>query len=72
MRRGARLWIQVFESLARNLAVPKKLGMTTVLVVPNNFEPTFTEIWEQDANEEDDVDFVTDNLAEFLETAMKA
>ena len=43
-----------------------------VLVVPNNFEPTFTEIWEQDANEEDDVDFVTDNLAEFLETAMKA
>ncbi|CAN0653805.1 putative hydrolase of the HAD superfamily [Nitratireductor aquimarinus] len=56
----------MFEDLARNLAVPKKLGMTTVLVVPNNFEPAFAEIWEQDPDEEDDVDFVTDNLTDFL------
>ena len=38
----------MFEDLARNLAVPKSLGMTTVLIVPRNFEPTFSEIWERD------------------------
>lgn len=56
----------MFEDLARNLSVPKSLGMTTVLIVPRNFEPTFSEIWERDAAEEDDVDFVTDDLAGFL------
>jgi putative hydrolase of the HAD superfamily len=56
----------MFEDLARNLAVPKALGMTTVLIVPRNFEPTFSEIWERDAKNEDDVDYVTDNLSEFL------
>ncbi|EFG9152798.1 pyrimidine 5'-nucleotidase [Salmonella enterica subsp. enterica] len=56
----------MFEDLARNLAVPKKLGMTTVLIVPRNFEPTFSEIWERDPDHEDDVDYVTDNLSEFL------
>jgi putative hydrolase of the HAD superfamily len=57
----------MFEDLARNLQVPKALGMTTVLVVPRNFEPTFSEIWERDPEFEDDVDFVTDDLATFLE-----
>lgn len=56
----------MFEDLARNLAVPKALGMTTVLIVPRNFEPTFSEIWERDPDNEDDVDFVTDDLASFL------
>ena len=60
----------MFEDLARNLEVPKQLGMTTVLIVPNNFEPTFSEIWEQDANNEDDVDYVTDDLASFLNTIL--
>ena len=58
----------MFEDIARNLAVPKKMGMTTVLVVPNNFEPTFAEIWEGDPDHDDDVDYVTDDLAAFLET----
>ncbi|QDZ01198.1 pyrimidine 5'-nucleotidase [Nitratireductor mangrovi] len=57
----------MFEDLARNLSVPKALGMTTVLIVPRNFEPTFAEIWEQDPDKEDDVDYVTDDLAAFLE-----
>ena len=56
----------MFEDLARNLAVPKALGMTTVLIVPRNFEPTFSEIWESDPDHEDDVDFVTDDLSSFL------
>ncbi|MGB6119455.1 MAG: pyrimidine 5'-nucleotidase [Mesorhizobium sp.] len=56
----------MFEDLSRNLVVPKALGMTTVLVVPNNFEPTFAEIWERDPAHDDDVDFVTDDLTGFL------
>ena len=57
----------MFEDLARNLAVPKAMGMKTVLIVPRNFEPTFSEIWERDPAHEDDVDFVTDDLAGFLQ-----
>ena len=57
----------MFEDMARNLAAPKALGMTTVLIVPRNFQPTFSEIWEQDALGEDDVDYVTDDLRGFLE-----
>jgi putative hydrolase of the HAD superfamily len=56
----------MFEDLARNLIVPKALGMTTVLIVPRNFEPTFSEIWESDKEFVDAVDFVTDDLASFL------
>ncbi|WP_309083838.1 pyrimidine 5'-nucleotidase [Chelativorans sp.] len=56
----------MFEDLARNLLVPKELGMTTVLIVPRNFEPTFSEIWERDAGREDHVDYVTDDLTSFL------
>ena len=58
----------MFEDLGRNLVVPKALGMTTVLVVPNNFEPTFSEIWERDPAHDDAVDYVTDDLAAFLTT----
>ena len=61
----------MFDDLARNLAVPKALGMTTVLIVPHNFEPTFSEIWERDAANDDDVDFVTDDLAGFLISIMR-
>ncbi|WP_420963697.1 pyrimidine 5'-nucleotidase [Brucella sp. IR073] len=60
----------MFEDLARNLVVPKLLGMKTVLIVPKNFEPTFSEIWEKDPAFTDEVDYVTDNLAAFLETIL--
>jgi putative hydrolase of the HAD superfamily len=62
----------MFEDLARNLTVPKQLGMTTVLIVPRNFEPTFSEIWERDAEFEDAVDFVTDDLEAFLRSILPA
>ncbi len=58
----------MFEDLARNLIVPKALGMTTVLIVPRNFKLTFSEIWECDSQHEDEVDFVTDDLCSFLTT----
>ena len=36
----------MFEDLARNLAVPHALGMTTVLVVPEHTREVFREDWE--------------------------
>ena len=60
----------MFEDLARNLSVPKAMGMATVLIVQRNVEPTFSEIWEQDPTFEDDVDFVTDDLTSFLNTIL--
>lgn len=56
----------MFEDLARNLRVPKAMGMKTVLVVPRNLESTYSEIWERDLGQEDEVDYVTDDLTRFL------
>ena len=36
----------MFEDLARNLAVPHDLGMTTVLVVPAGTREVLREDWE--------------------------
>jgi putative hydrolase of the HAD superfamily len=58
----------MFEDLARNLAVPHRLGMTTVLVVPENTREVFREDWELSGRDEPHVDHVTDNLCTFLET----
>jgi putative hydrolase of the HAD superfamily len=56
----------MFEDLARNLAVPHQLGMTTVLVVPENTREVFREDWELEGRDEPHVDHVTDDLAGFL------
>ena len=56
----------MFEDIARNLRVPKEIGMTTVLIVPRNFESTYSEIWERDPDQADAVDYVTDDLKAFL------
>ena len=58
----------MFEDLARNLAVPHALGMTTVLVVPENTREVFREDWELEGRDEPHVDHVTDNLVGFLES----
>jgi putative hydrolase of the HAD superfamily len=57
----------MFEDLARNLAVPHALGMTTVLVVPHGTREVFRESWEMEGPGEPHVDHVTDDLAGFLE-----
>jgi len=57
----------MFEDLARNLAVPYALGMTTVLVVPKNTREVFRESWELEGRDAPHVDHVTDDLAAFLE-----
>ena len=58
----------MFEDLARNLAVPHRLGMTTVLVVPENTREVFREDWELAGRDDPHIDHVTDNLVGFLET----
>ncbi|MCR9137369.1 MAG: pyrimidine 5'-nucleotidase [Alphaproteobacteria bacterium] len=57
----------MFEDLPRNLAVPKTLGMRTVLIVPNNIDTVMSEDWEQIGDDGDHIDYVTDDLAGFLE-----
>ena len=56
----------MFEDLARNLAVPHALGMTTVLVVPRGTREVFREAWELEGRGEAHVDHVTEDLAGFL------
>ena len=58
----------MFEDLARNLAVPHALGMTTVLVVPEHTREVFREGWELEGRDAPHVDHVTDDLAGFLQT----
>jgi putative hydrolase of the HAD superfamily len=57
----------MFEDLARNLAVPYRLGMTTVLVVPPHTREVFREDWELEGRDAPHVDHVTDDLTGFLD-----
>ena len=62
----------MFEDLARNLKIPKALGMRTVLVVPPGTREVFHEEWEFEGRHDDHVDFVTDDLARFLDDIAEA
>src|SRR5262249_25082601 len=57
----------MFEDLARNLAVPHTLGMTTVLVVPEGSREVLREEWELAGRDAAHVDHVTEDLAGFLQ-----
>ena len=61
----------MFEDLARNLAVPYALGMTTVLVVPEHTREVFREGWELEGRDAPHVDHVTDDLVAFLENVAR-
>ena len=56
----------MFEDLSRNLAVPHALGITTVLVVPEGTREVLREDWELEGRDAEHVDFVTDDLTQFL------
>jgi putative hydrolase of the HAD superfamily len=56
----------IFEDLARNLEVPHALGMITVLVVPKGAAVVLREDWELAGRDDPHVDYVTDDLADFL------
>lgn len=58
----------LFEDLPRNLEVPHRRGMTTVLVLPGVGEVVEREAWEIASGDEAHVDFVTDDLVAFLES----
>jgi putative hydrolase of the HAD superfamily len=57
----------MFEDLARNLVVPHRLGMTTVLVVPDGTKEVVREDWELEGRDDPHVDHVTDDLTGFLQ-----
>jgi putative hydrolase of the HAD superfamily len=57
----------MFEDLARNLVVPHRLGMTTVLVVPDGSKEVVREDWELEGRDDPYVDHVTDDLTRFLQ-----
>lgn len=56
----------MFEDLSRNLEVPHRLGITTVLVVPEATREVFREDWELQGRDAPHVDYVTEDLAGFL------
>lgn len=56
----------MFEDLARNLVVPKAVGMRTVLVVPPGIRDVIADAWELEGRDGDHVDFVTDDLGRFI------
>jgi putative hydrolase of the HAD superfamily len=55
----------MFEDIAQNLAVPHHLGMTTTLIIPATLDP-FREKFEQEAVKTPDIDYITNDLSEFL------
>lgn len=56
----------MFEDLARNLLVPKSLGMATVLMIDQNFDHSDEQSWESEGRGGDHIDHVSDDLAQFL------
>jgi len=56
----------MFEDLARNLEVPHRFGMTTVLVVPAGDGEHGRQDWEKEGRDATFVDHVTDDLTGFL------
>lgn len=57
----------MFEDLARNLETPHRLGMTTVLIVPDGTREVVREDWEMQGHDAPHVDHVTDDIATFLD-----
>jgi len=62
----------MFEDLARNLVVPKALGMQTVLVVPGGTREVFHEDWELEGRDADHIDYLTEDLGDFLQNLVTA
>ncbi|HEU5017209.1 MAG TPA: HAD-IA family hydrolase, partial [Pseudolabrys sp.] len=60
----------MFEDLARNLKEPHALGMTTVLVVPEQTREVLREGWELEGRDAPFVDHVTEDLVGFLRSTV--
>ena len=55
-----------FEDMPRNLEVPKKMGMRTVLITPQQGSGFTAEAWEHAVDDGASIDFTTDDLEQFL------
>ena len=62
----------MFEDMPRNLDVPKKFGMRTVLVVPAQGSEHSAEAWEHEVSQHEMIDFSTDHLDDFLADLLEA
>lgn len=62
----------IFEDLARNLVEPQALGMTTVLVLPPGTRELFRANWDLEGGPNPAADFLTEDLAGFLEAVLEA
>ncbi len=62
----------MFEDMPRNLDVPKRLGMATVLVMPAQGSEFSAESWEHDESDGHIIDFRTDDLDTFLADVLEA
>ncbi len=62
----------MFEDMARNLEVPKAMGMATVLLVPPTDEVSPREAWEHDGREDDHIDHISDDLNAFIAQIIQA
>jgi len=61
----------MFEDLSRNLEAPAALGMATILVIPVDTTNIVHEDWEMEGHDALHVDFLTDDLAAFLDTVLQ-
>ena len=62
----------MFEDMPRNLDVPKRLGMSTVLITPAMGSEFNAEVWEHEVQNNAAIDFSTDHLDGFLEKLLTA
>ena len=56
----------MFEDMARNLEVPKEMGMATVLLVPQENEKSPRQDWEHHGRDGQHIDFVSDDINAFI------
>lgn len=62
----------MFEDMPRNLDVPKKHGMRTVLITPARGSQHNAESWEHEVVQDESIDFSTDHLDGFLADVLQA
>ncbi len=62
----------MFEDMPRNLDVPSKFGMRTVLIVPAQGSQHSAEAWEHATDDQAKIDFSTDHLDGFLADILEA
>ena len=62
----------MFEDMARNLEVPKTMGMTTVLLVPPDDEVSTRQSWEHQGRQDPHIDHVSDDITGFIGRVVKA